>query len=348
MILKKLSAGIAPLVFVGALLFSFPLFDGWYTEAVSFVRVYAGKLAVSAGVLNQDAEVMFGMYKPEFPYSFTELQRLESALGKKIDIISFYTTWGDREEDLFPDALLREIDRVGGIAMLTWEPWTTEFRVNAGRGSDALRTDLAEIAAGRYDEYIREWAREAVIYGEPFFLRFAHEMNNPQYPWSVQAGNTPEDFIRAWRHVWSMFEAEGAENVIWVWSPKREAPRDLYPGGQYVDWIGTGVFNYGPQVDAWYSFEYLFETVYRSVILYDKPIMIAELGCSAVGGSRPAWLSDAWRKLHTQYPATRAVVLYNNPRDRTLPGLEMDWSIDDDDVSLATVSTAVRGGVFRK
>jgi len=249
---------------------------------------------------------------------------------------------------VFPLALMQEVDRHGSIALLTWEPWTSEFTKNAGRTQDAVRTDLGEVAAGRYDSYIRAWAREAVMFGKPFFLRFAHEMNNPQYPWSVQAGNSPADFIAAWRHVWRLFKDEGANNVIWVWSPKREAPRELYPGGQYVDWIGTGVFNYGSLVEAWYQFEYLFESVYRSVILYDKPVMIAELGCSAVGGSRPDWYADTWRKLPSQYPAIRAVVLYNNPADNTLPGLAMNWAVDDDDVVLSTIAEAVSRGTFRK
>jgi hypothetical protein len=291
---------------------------------------------------------MLGMFKPEAPYSFAGVENIEQRIGKPVDIIAFYTTWGDRIEDEFPLALMLEIDRHGAIPMLTWEPWTSEFLINEGRGSDALRTDLAEIAQGRYDGYLREWAREAIVFGKPFFLRFAHEMNNPQYPWSLQAGNTAADFIAAWRHVHELFRQEGAVNVLWVWSPKREAPRELYPGGEYVDWIGTGVFNYGPQADAWYSFEYLFESVYRSVILYDKPIMIAELACSAVGGSRPDWYSDAWRKLRTHYPATRAVVIYSNPVDRTLPGLEMNWAIDDDNAVLETMATAVGDGIFRK
>ena len=108
------------------------------------------------------------------------------------------------------------------------------------------------------------------------------------------------------------------------------------------------MFNYGSLVEAWYTFEYLFESVYRSVILYDKPIMIAELGCSPDGGSRSAWYMDAWRKLPSQYPAVRAVVLYDNPSDRTLPGFEMNWAIDDDDVTLATIAVAVSTGTFRK
>ncbi|MBE0556225.1 MAG: hypothetical protein IH628_03250, partial [Proteobacteria bacterium] len=163
MSVKSVLRPAVPVVYLAALLFAFPLFDGWYTEIVSFVRVSAGKIAVSAGIVKQAEGLMFGMFKPELPYSFDETTKLEIAIGKKLDIVSFYTTWGEREEDRFPLTLMQEVDKHGSIALLTWEPWTTEFAVNAGRSSDALRTDLGEIAAGRYDAYIREWAREAVI-----------------------------------------------------------------------------------------------------------------------------------------------------------------------------------------
>ena len=158
----------------------------------------------------------------------------------------------------------------------------------------------------------------------------------------------PEDFIRAWRHVWTVFREEGAENVLWVWSPKREAPRELYPGGEYVDWIGTGVFNYGIHGEGWFGFEYLYESVYRSVVMYDKPVMIAELGSVSSGGSRPDWFADVFRKIAVQYPATRAIVLFNNPADRTLPGMEMDWSIEDEETTLERIASAVEQGVLRK
>lgn len=333
--------------YIAALILVFPIFDSLYTEAVSHARVFIGRLAVTAGIASEGERLMLGIYKPEVPYAFDGLRDMEEAIGTRFDILSFYTTWGERSEDAFPIELLRATDTHGAIAMITWEPWTTEFAVNAGRGTDAMRTDLREISAGRYDDYIREWAREAVIFGRPFFLRFAHEMNNPQYPWSTQAGNTAADFVQAWRHVWRLFREEGAENVIWVWSPKREAPHELYPGGEYVDWIGTGVFNYGIFGEAWYSFEYLYESIYRSVILFDKPIMIAEIGSVTSGGSRPDWFSDAWRKISTQYPATRAVVLFNNPADRTLQDAEIDWAIEDDDATLETISTAVKNDIFR-
>ncbi|MFN2240123.1 MAG: glycoside hydrolase family 26 protein, partial [Thermoanaerobaculia bacterium] len=246
-------------------------------------------------------------------------------------------------------ALMRAIDERHAMAMITWEPWLSEFRQNAGRAETARLTRLREIADGRYDAYIRNWAREAVIFGKPFFLRFAHEMDNPQYPWSQQAGNSPADFVDAWRHVWTIFQQEGARNVLWVWSPQRNLGPGLYPGGEYVDWVGTGVFNYGVYGEGvWHSFEYLYEPMYRDAIAHEKPIMIAEIGCSPHGGNVVEWYAEAFEKIRTRYPRTEAVVFYDNPADATLAGTVIDWTINDDRDVLELLRRLSADGAFGK
>ena len=74
--------------------------------------------------------------------------------------------------------------------------------------------------AGRYDEYIREFAEEARAWGHPFFLRFNWEMNGDWFPWSEGVnGNPSGEYVAAWRHVHDIFAAVGATNVTWVWCP---------------------------------------------------------------------------------------------------------------------------------
>ncbi len=340
---------ITPFLFIGVLLFLFSLFDASFSETLSFLRLMIGKFGTTVGMVSESEGILLGIYKPEVPYSMNRLDSLEHIIGKRFDIQSFYLTWGDREEDKFPLDLIREIDKHPAIAMITWEPWTTEFIRNKKRGNYPGKNDLQEIADGVYDEYIRQWAREAIIFGKPFFLRFAHEMNNPQYPWSHAAKDKPQDFIDAWRHVWKVFREEGAKNVVWVWSPKGTIPNQLYPGGEYVDWIGTGVFNYGIYGDeVWHSFEYLYDPIYRSALRYEKPIMIAEIGCSPLGGNQLQWFADAIKDLKARYLATKAVVFYNNPADQTLAGSVIDWSVDRNMEILGLLKTEIKNGIFKR
>jgi hypothetical protein len=346
---RRLAGVLLPLMVLGALAVTHPLFARTFDTVVSAVRLRVGQLGTELGIVSPARGLLLGIYKPEVPYSLTRLAELERAIGTSFDVISFYQTWGDREQDAFPRALMRNAAQHGAMVMLTWEPWLTEFAANRGRGGLATRTDLREIADGAYDAYIRGWAREAAIHGRVFFLRFAHEMNNPQYPWSQQAGNRPEDFIAAWRHVWTLFREEGARNVVWVWSPRGTPPQALYPGGEYVDWLGLAVFNYGAfGVDGgWHSFEYLYEPIYRGALPFEKPIMIAELGVAGLGGNQAEWYADALDRLQTRYAHTRGIVLFNNPVDETLPGAVIDWSIDGDPDVLAVFRRHAAAGLFQ-
>jgi hypothetical protein len=345
---RNIMRQIFPVIYIGFIILLIPYFDTAFTSTLSYLRVELGKVALTTGVATEEKEIFLGIYKPEVPYSFQRLESLEGSINRKFDIISFYQTWGERSEDMFPQDMMREIDRHGSVAMITWEPWLTEFKINNTDGASNTKTDLRSIANGKYDKYIREWAKESVVYGKPFFLRFAHEMNNPQYPWSEAAGNRPKDFIDSWKHVHRIFKDEGAMNVLFVWSPQGIMPNEFYPGGEYVDWIGAGIFNYGSYAeDIWHSFEYVYEPIYRSAIRYDKPIMIAEIGCSPLGGNQMQWYSDAFKMISKTYPETKAVVLFNNPADFTLAGSIIDWSIDNNPEILQLLRNEADDGIFK-
>ncbi len=347
--MKKIFSRSFPIIYIVLLFLLIPHFDNAFTYTLSYLRVEIGKLALNAGLQSKEAGIFLGIYKPEVPYSLSLLDSLEQSLNKKFNILSFYQTWGERDEDAFPIDMMRETDKHGAIAMITWEPWLTEFKKNKKTGVGNTKTDLRTIARGEYDNYVREWAREAVIYGKPFFLRFAHEMNNIQYPWSDAAGNLPKDFVDAWRHVHKIFKDEGAKNVIFVWSPKGTMPDEFYPGGEYVDWIGTGVFNYGSYSEGvWHSFEFIYEPIYRSALRYEKPIMIAEIGCSPLGGNQTQWYADAFKILSKSYSETKAIVFFNNPADFTLAGSTIDWTIDNNPDIIKLLREQIQFGLFHQ
>jgi beta-mannanase len=345
---RRIIGAVLPLLLIAALIATYPLFERWFTQGLSLLRVRLAQLEMKIGLAHEGRGLLLGIYQPEAPYVIGRVAEIETRINKPFDIIAIYQTWGDRPEDEFPLALMRAVDGRHAMGMITWEPWTSEFRQNAGRAETARLTRLREIADGRYDSYVRTWAREAVIFGKPFFLRFAHEMDNPQYPWSQQAGNSPTDFIDAWRHVWTIFQQEGARNVVWVWSPQKTLGSQLYPGGEYVDWVGTGVFNYGVYGEGvWHPFEYLYEPLYRDATTHEKPIMIAEIGCSPHGGDPVAWYADAFDKLRSRYADTEAVVFYGNPADATLRGSVIDWSIDRNQELLTLLRRLTADGAFR-
>jgi hypothetical protein len=174
----------------------------------------------------------------------------------------------------------------------------------------------------------------------PILLRFAHEMNDPyRYPWGPQ-NNAPEEFIAAWRHVRERFDAAGADNVLWVWSPHVAYAgfEAFYPGDDAVDWVATGALNYGTVApwSRWWTFAEIFGDRYPALAAFGKPIMLAEFGSLAVGGDRAEWYRQALADLPTLYPAVRSILFFHVAQDATVTYQTLDWSfVDDPDVVLA-------------
>lgn len=286
--------------------------------------------------LRRPPRVLFGAYDGGLPDSFAGLDGLETALGHRFAIVSFYAAWGDRPDEQFPRRVVETIAAMGSVPFVTWEPWVTDFddalRPNLPQRAEREYASLAAIARGDYDFYVVPWARAAAAFGRPFFLRFAHEMNDPyRYPWGPQNGNRPEDFIAAWRHVHAVFEKMGARNVLWVWSPHVSMPWFEYydPGGEVVDWIGVGVLNYGTTASwsRWWTADQILHNAYPALAKLHRPIVVAEFGTVDAGGDPTQWYHDAFRDFAGKYPAVRAVVLFNQPHDVTVSAQPLDWSV---------------------
>jgi hypothetical protein len=303
----------------------------------------------SAERLRQPSAVLLGAYDSRLPDRADGVVELERTLGTTFPLIQIYVAWGDRAEHAFPLRPLTTIATLGSVGVVTWEPWLSVFDP-ASHPSLPLRESrdrggLAAIARGDYDFYIDEWAADAARFGQPFFLRFAHEMNDPyRYPWGPQ-NNTKEEFIAAWTHVVERFRRAGASNVVWVWSPHVAYEWwDLYyPGGDAVDWVATGVLNYGPiaQWSRWWSFDEIFGTKYETLAAFGKPVMIAELGSLRVGGDRARWYRDALTDLPSRHPAVKAVLIFAASDDQTVTAQKVEWSFRGDEETAAAARDAI-------
>ncbi len=280
--------------------------------------------------------MLYGAYDGALPASFSGFDALETQLHYRFSVVSIYQAWGDRPDEAhFPLRAIETIDRLGSVPMITWEPWVKDFdaslRPNLPSVAEREYASLAAIARGDYDFYIVPWATAAAQFKKPLFLRFAHEMNDPyRYPWGPQNGNRPEDFIAAWKHVHLIFQKMSATNVIWVWSPHISMPwfEYYYPGAEWVDWISTGVLNYGDVApwSRWWSFHQILEKAYPALVKLDKPIMISEFGTLSSGGNAVQWYDQALNDIHGKYGRVRSVIFFNQRQDVTLSTSPLDWS----------------------
>jgi hypothetical protein len=279
------------------------------------------------GLMPPEGTMWLGATRPELPQSTYGLAELEALLGQQLAIASFYQAWGDGPAHAFPTHTLESLHEGGYLPMITWEPWLSAFTAYAGKvPSGSLRT----IASGALDAYIEAWARDAVRYGKPFFLRIGHEPTNPWYGWAPQHGNSAEDYRAFWAHVHGIFRAQGARNVLFVWTPYALTDHAFFPGKERVDWIGLDVFNYGQLAEnpVWLDFHTLTKLAYDAYGQLGAPLMIAEVATSAVGGSKADWLRGMFHSLERgNFPKLRAVVLFDHPSARTAGGIPVDWSV---------------------
>ncbi|GEM_PF-6782244 len=363
--------GSRPALFLALMMFAIaPLgaFDGPQAHARNGASVAAGpavearprgfECAALRSRRGNDAQlwdngpVLLGMYDPDAGLDdLADYWRVQDQLGARLRIFSLYQAWGPKSLSNFPDALVRQVWRHGAIPMITWEPWSSpfpEFKSDPDLHHD--RRVFHAIIQGRFDWYVAAYARRLRRYDRPIFLRYAHEPDNPGYPWSFTGGNTPQEYVAGWRHVVELFRREGASNVKFVWNPWHpEEVSRYFPGTSYVDWIGLTLLNYGLAYHGgtWCSFQELYEPFHRRFVRMgiEKPTMLAEFGTTSYGGSRARWLGKAMDQIATGHPEIRSVVFFNtgcDPRWPTKwrpPGnpLCIDWSFLNDSAAVATL-----------
>jgi hypothetical protein len=263
-----------------------------------------------------------GAYIPDASEDPARIDAFGREVGRKPVIVLSYKDWSSLP---FDRAELGSIWRRGGVPMITWEPWTS-----SGRGFP-----LRQIAAKRFDRYLRRAAGSARIWGKPLFVRFAHEMNGTWYPWGAGvAGNTPREFRKAWKHVVDLFRFQGATNVRWVWSPNEDS------GDEWVDWIGMDGFVFGGTV-GWPSFTAIFGNTYeRLAELSDRPMMIAETAANDEGGDKAAWIASALQREAPRFSRIRALVWFNDAKPNG------DFRVDSSAESLQAFRRAVDSPAF--
>jgi hypothetical protein len=165
-----------------------------------------------------------------------------------------------------------------------------------------LYPQCKDIISGKNDSYLKKFAQDSTEYGKQhggFFMSPMWDLNQVSkvnWPWAGQ----PTEFKKSWRHIWQIFEDQGA-NEYATWVPEYLAAKGhplhgYYPGDQYIDWIGLSIYNrekYGDQslddrIREPYNY---FRSMYP-----DKPIMLEELGATN-NYKQAIWLQDAYKTI---------------------------------------------------
>jgi beta-mannanase len=308
------------------------------TVAASLVLVVACAVATSASArrpapapvaplpANPSAPRLLGV---SLPWSRTWLSDLDAYSSRVGRVPSIVSTYRDMEGSMLDLTAMNGVSARGAVPLVTVEPWDSS-------SSTDPRYALKNIVRGDFDAWFAAGADAARSYGKIFYLRFAPEMNGKWAPWEAGInGNTPQDYVDAWRHVHGIFLAHGAANALWVWGPNifgGGAAVDFtpyYPGSDVVDVLALDGYNWG-SLDVWQTYSQVFGPSYDVLCRLDasKPVMIAETASTELGGDKAAWITSAYtREIATRTPRVKVVVWFDVNK-------ETDWRVESSQPAL--------------
>jgi hypothetical protein len=290
-----------------------------------------GRCAPTA-LLEPPCGAWFGAFVPHSKGNLAQKVRdYEHKVGRRLDIVYTYHDMSQVQGTRLEGQLLTdEEQRVaadGRLLLLSWESkWWG--------GTKAQQPTWRQIADGELDASVIDvQARRVKAYGKKIFLSFDLEMDT-----RTPASGTPEDYVRAYRHIHDRFRQLGVTNVVWTWiTTGYLAHADLiermYPGDDYVDWVAYNQYNYYRCHQAdWLSFAQTQRATHdwiRRNISADKPLMLSEFG-TADDPSRPDRQADWYAQVPTVLKDLTGVkaALQWNYRD---PGPHCDLAVAGDE-----------------
>jgi mannan endo-1,4-beta-mannosidase len=224
-----------------------------------------------------------GLYAHGVPESYAPVKAFTTATGVKPDVVPYYSGW--------------------------FEPFRLSFAKTAANDGvvplvqiDPDNVSVARIASGKYDSYLKAYAKAVQTYQRPVILSFGHEMNGYWYSWGY-THTSPQTFVAAWRHIVTLFRTLRVTNVTWLWTinviddPKYgriPGPANWWPGNSYVTWVGIDGYYYSSST----VFASLFgPTIVAVRALTRDPILIAETAAASKAG-QPAKISELFAGVH--------------------------------------------------
>ena len=246
----------------------------------------------------------FGTYvKPRGSESAEQaIKRVERKVGRRFRVDHRYYKWNSS----FPNSYDR----------WTWNQHRIVFANWNAQKQNGTVTTWRSIASGRSDALIRTRARAIRAWGHPMYLTFHHEPENDG------AYGNPSDYVAAFRHIVSIFRAQGVHNVAFVWTLmgssfiEHTAAR-WYPGDRFVDFVASDSYNWYPGRPGvrWRSFKRGVGPTVAFGATHNRPVIIAEYGVQEdprTPGRKGRWFRDALAALRG-WPRVKAVMYFDSP-----------------------------------
>jgi len=270
--------------------------------------------------------------------------------GNKLRYINIFMpfAYSGTTASALPGSSVQRLMNNGYRPIITWEMMYTSYAP-----LDPVQPRLNSILNGSFDSYLDAFANQVKTYSDTVIMRLFHEFDGNWYPWSVEEnGQDPNNLILAFRYVVNRFNARGATNVLWMWSPNSApAPSasynwfvDAYPGDAYVDLVATSIYNHPlPGSPPWRSFRSLYADSYYNLKKHfpTKPIFIAESGGRerypgelTSSQTKAEWICAMSKDLESYFSKTRALIFLNVNK-------EHDWRINSSFAAKEALRTCI-------
>ncbi|MBF0479671.1 MAG: hypothetical protein HQL26_09330 [Candidatus Omnitrophica bacterium] len=147
---------------------------------------------------------------------------------------------------------------------------------------------LDMINGGKFDAQLKVRAEAAAEYGKKVLIRPMHEPMGGWYAWSVKTRQDADNYIKAWKRIIEIYKNNGADNVLFVFSPHNFEPQGIEQKSNYqlldyilsnisneVDVIGLDAYSYPPGGG---NFNGLTTGMISKLSKYGIPIIMGEMG----------------------------------------------------------------------
>lgn len=253
----------------------------------------------------------WGIFEPSFPKDGEPLLGLEARLHYTFRFVVHYSSL----QSPLPAEILVRAAAQGRIAEETLQTLSLD--------NGPARATTYDILDGRYDDFLRSYARSIADFGGPVLFRLDNETNGEWCGYCAYlSSKDPSLYVALWRHVFDLFREEGADNALWVWNPNDLSFPDFqwnqallyYPGDEYVDIVGLTGYNTGTYYagERWREFQEIYDPLYAEYTqaFPDKPLMITEFASNSVGGDKVEWMRQAFAHL-SDYPRIKVAIWWS-------------------------------------
>ena len=265
-----------------------------------------------------------GVYEPGSPGAYQRVAGFAKAAGRQPDIVGYFSGWSQP----FATSFAERARSHGAVTIVQIDP---------------TLASIPQIAAGSYDTYLRSYADSVRDFGHPVIIGFGHEMNAPWYSWGY-GRVPPATFVRAWRHVVTLFRDQGARNVTWLWTIQADTSgtgpvRSWWPGANYVTWVGIDGYYYRRSD----TFASVFGRTISDVREFTaKPVLLSETAVGPRAG-QAAKIRDLFTGMRRY--ATLGLVWFDMPQHRGI--YHQDWRIENSPAAETAFRQGVRGELAR-